>query len=274
MDAATKYFVDRSKAAFYEIFWFSSRQIFACLFGALLLLGILGTRNWDFADGVSRSDFLFLYALGLQVGLIALRLEHRGEIAVILAFHILATLMELFKTSPEIGSWKYPEEGVLFRIYQVPMFAGFLYSAVGSYIARSWRLFDFQFTNYPRFSCTVLLAVLAYLNFFTHHFFYDIRWVLIAASIILFGRCQLTFKTGRGIRKMPLLLGLFAVAFAIWIAENAGTYARAWVYPSQELEWHMVSIQKFWAWFLLMMLSFVLVSFIHKKNPTESELIH
>lgn len=70
---------------------------------------------------------------------------------------------------------------------------------------------------------------------------------------------------------MPLLIGLFAVAFAIWIAENAGTYARAWVYPSQELEWHMVSIQKFWAWYLLMMLSFVLVSLIHHPKAAQTQ---
>ena len=33
-------------------------------------------------------------------------------VIVIIAFHILATLIELFKTSPEIGSWKYPGDDV------------------------------------------------------------------------------------------------------------------------------------------------------------------
>ncbi len=253
-----------------EIVWFGRTQVGACLFGLLLLSGMLLTKNWTSGAGLSRSDFLFLYALGLQIALIAFRLEHKKEVAVILVFHVLATAMEWFKTSPAIGSWNYPDEGVIFRVYQVPLFAGFLYSAVGSYIARAWRLLDFRFENYPPVGVTVVLAILAYANFFTHHFTVDIRWMLIGFSLVLFCRTSIVFRTGTTYRKMPLLIGLIAVAFAIWIAENAGTYARAWVYPSQENGWKPVSLQKFWAWYLLMMLSFVLVSLTHfrltKKN--------
>ncbi len=251
---------------FREIFWFTHQQALSCLFGILLIGGIMMTKTWDGNAALSRQDFLFLYALGLQIALIAFRLEHRKEVVVILAFHLLATLMEWFKTSPAIGSWQYPGEGVIFRVYQVPLFAGFLYSAVGSYIARAWRIFDFQFQNYPPVTLTIGLAVLAYANFFTHHFIPDIRWFLIIASVILFWPCQVSFKTGKGYRKLPILIGLMTVAFGIWIAENAGTYARAWIYPGQESGWSLVSIQKFWAWYLLMMLSFVLVSLLHIKK--------
>lgn len=249
-----------------ELLWFGRTQVLACLFGILLLAGILLTRHWTPDLGFARSDLLFLYALSLQVALIAFRLEHRDEVVVILAFHLLATLMEWFKTSPGIGSWQYPEEGAIFRVYRVPLFAGFLYAAVGSYLARSWRLFDLRFTGYPPVWLTVVLALLAYVNFFTHHFTVDIRWLLIGASVILFGRCRVSFQTGSRRRSMPLLAGLFAVAFAIWIAENLGTWARAWVYPSQENGWELVSIQKFWAWYLLMMLSFVLVSLVRFRG--------
>ena len=83
--------------------------------------------------------------------------------------------MELFKTSDAIGSWQYPEE-YLFGIGNVPLFTGFMYSAVGSYIARVWRLFDFQYTHYPARWQTVVLVSLIYLNFFTHHFIWDLRW--------------------------------------------------------------------------------------------------
>jgi uncharacterized membrane protein YoaT (DUF817 family) len=31
----------------------------------------------------------------------------------------------------------------------VPLFTGFMYAAIGSYIARCWRLFDFRFTRHP-----------------------------------------------------------------------------------------------------------------------------
>ncbi len=249
-----------------EILLFGKKQLLACLFGGALLAALLLTRETPTISGLCRSDFLFLYALGLQVLLILFRLEHPREVAVILVFHVLATAMEWFKTSPAIGSWHYPSEGVIFRVYQVPLFAGFLYSAVGSYIARAWRLFDFRFDRYPPVCLTVILAALAYGNFFTHHYLPDIRWVLIVSAIALFARCRLHFRVGRTYRRLPLLLGFAAVAAAIWIAENIGTYARAWVYPTQEEIWHPVHWQKIPAWFLLMMLSFVLVSLIQRDS--------
>ncbi|MEM7600765.1 MAG: DUF817 domain-containing protein [Verrucomicrobiota bacterium] len=249
-----------------EVIWFGKTQIFACLFVILLLGGLLISRYWLPDAAVSRSDWLFFYALLLQGALIAFRLEHKDEVVVILAFHALATLMEWFKTSPEIGSWAYPDEGVIFRVYQVPLFAGFLYSSVGSYIARSWRLFEFQFLRYPPVGLTVILALLAYGNFFTHHFTVDIRWYLIGASFLMFGRTTILFRTGKTYRRMPLLVALGFVALAIWGAENLGTYARAWIYPGQEDGWEMVSLQKFWAWYLLMLLSFVLVSLVRFRD--------
>ena len=45
-------------------------------------------------------------------------------------------------------------------LYTVPLFAGFMYSAVGSYIARCWRIFKFYFTDYPPFIYTALLEPL------------------------------------------------------------------------------------------------------------------
>lgn len=263
--------IARGSIGLNELLWFGRQQAFACIFGILLLGGLIVTKHWD-PDGVlSRSDFLFLYALSLQGALLAFRLEHRDELIVIFAFHVLATLMEWFKTSPAIGSWQYPDSDVIFRIYQVPMFAGFLYSAVGSYIARAWRLFDFKFTDYPPLWTTIALAVLAYVNFFTHHFVPDFRWVLIALSVAMFSRCELTFRTGATYRQMPLLVGLGMVALAIWGAENIGTYVKAWSYPGQEAEWKPVSIQKFWAWYLLMMLSFVLVSLVHFRRDSPDD---
>lgn len=249
-----------------ELIWFGRSQILACLFGLLLLSGLMLSRYWLPDVSLSRSDLLFLYALSLQIVLIVFRLEHKEEVVVIFAFHILATFMEWFKTSPEIGSWTYPDEGVIFRIYEVPLFAGFLYSSVGSYIARSWRILEFEFRCYPPVWVTVILAVLAYVNFFTHHFTVDIRRVLILASFFIFGRTSIAFRTGSRFRRMPLLVGLGFVALGIWGAENIGTYARAWIYPGQEDSWELVSIQKFWAWYLLMLLSFVLVSLVRFRG--------
>ncbi|MNQ56016.1 hypothetical protein D3C85_701260 [compost metagenome] len=65
---------------------------------------------------------------------------------------------------------------------------------------------------------------------------------------------------------MPLLLGYFLVALFIWFAENLGTFARAWVYPGQADGWEMVSLNKLGAWFLLMIISVVLVSIVHRPE--------
>ena len=72
--------------------------------------------------------------------MLAFRLETWREARVILIFHVVGTVMELFKTSA--GSWVYPEASLL-HIGAVPLFSGFMYAAVGSYIARVWRIFDF-----------------------------------------------------------------------------------------------------------------------------------
>lgn len=58
-------------------------------------------------------------------------------------------------------------------------------------------------------------------------------------------------------------------AFFIWIAENLGTYASAWVYPDQADGWTPVSLAKMGSWYLLMMLSFVLVTLVHPPRRAE-----
>jgi len=248
------------------ILQFGYKQLMACLFGVSLLIGVILTSNHPTVFGMARFDFLFLYAIGFQILLIVLRLEHWREVLVIVTFHFLAMCMELFKTSPEIGSWRYPAEGAFFRLYQVPLFAGFLYSAVGSYIARTWRLFDFHFENYPSVKFTLAVAVIAYFNFYTHHYIPDLRWPLIIASLVGFRKCQVHFFIGETRRKGPLLVGLLILSFLIWIAENIGTYARGWAYPNQEHGWELVHIGKISSWYLLMLLSFVLVSLIQLKS--------
>jgi len=232
-----------------------------------MLALIVGTHLWWpalFKSGdaaFARYDFLVLAALAIQVALLALRLERWDEAAVIAAFHLVGTVMEVFKTAH--GSWTYPEPGLL-KIAGVPLFSGFMYACIGSYIARIWRLMDFRFTGYPPIWTTWTLAVLAYLNFFTHHYGPDIRIGLFAASAALFGRTWVVFTPDRTPRRMPLLLGFGLVALFIWFAENLGTLAGAWTYPSQRHGWTMVSPAKLGAWYLLMLLSYVLVTAVHR----------
>jgi len=246
------------RAGLTEFIHFGLKQARACIFGALLLVGIVGTRLWFPDLGLHRYDFLFVYAIAIQVVLVATRLESIREFGVVIVFHVMATAMELFKTSDAIGSWAYPESAVI-RIAGVPLFAGFMYSAVGSYMARAWRIFHFRFEHFPPVEIAAGLALLAYVNFFTHHYATDIRWIVLGGIGLFFWRTQVCFTPLHRERRMHLLLGLGLVAFFIWIAENLGTIARAWVYPHQQNGWQLVSFGKITSWFLLMQLSFVLI---------------
>ncbi|MGO9545179.1 MAG: DUF817 domain-containing protein [Rhodomicrobium sp.] len=252
----------------YEFVRFGIKQGWACLFGGLMLALLLATHLWYPKDAaLARYDFLVLGAVAIQGGMLAFRLETLDEAKVILAFHVIGTAMEVFKTSA--GSWAYPEPSVL-RIEGVPLFSGFMYAAAGSYLARVWRLFNFEFTRHPPLWAVGLLATATYVNFFAHHYIADARPALFAAAALMFGRTWVHYRVWHCHRSMPLLLGLFLVAMFIWIAENAGTFSRAWVYPHQAAGWAPVPLTKLGAWFLLMLISYVLVAAVQglrRYNP-------
>lgn len=243
-----------------EFLVFGLKQAWACLFGGLMLGMIIVTRLWWPEIGVNRYDAWFVAALVIQAGMILLRLETLEEARVILIFHIVGTLMEIFKTA--VGSWVYPDEA-LFRIGGVPLFSGFMYACVGSYMARIQRIFDITFTRYPPVWLTVLLALGIYVNFFSHHYFYDFRWWLFAGVVLLYGRSFMHYRVFRFRHSMPMLLAFLLVALFIWIAENIGTWSRAWIYPNQAEGWSMVSLEKLGSWYLLMLISVVLVTLVH-----------
>lgn len=252
----------RWQTGLHEFLLFGLKQAWACLFGGLLLALIIVTKLWWPADVVvARYDFLLAAAIGIQIVFLLARLETLDEAKVILIFHIVGTVMEIFKTGA--GSWLYPED-CLIRIGGVPLFSGFMYAAVGSYLSRVWRIFDLRFTNYPACCWTVALCAAAYVNFFAHHFVWDIRNVLFALTGILFARTSVHFAPNGRHRRMPLIAGFGLVTFFIWLAENVGTFGKIWVYPHQEQAWQMVSVAKLGSWFLLMLISFVLVSLVHK----------
>lgn len=253
----------------FDFLVFGLKQAYACLFGGVFLGGlILSIFFWPDNNFITRYDFLFLYALAIQTIFLLLKWESWEEARVIFAFHVVGTAMEVFKT--HMGSWIYPEEN-FFRIGGVPLFSGFMYSAVGSYIARAWRIFDFSFTHYPPRKLTFLLAALIYINFFTHHFIYDVRPFLFLFTATLFFKTRVTFKPYQRPYWMPLMLGFTLVAFFIWVAENVGTFGRVWMYPNQRNGWEFVPIDKMGSWFLLMIISFVLVTSIHPTTHKDKD---
>lgn len=251
-------------AGCYEFLRFGVKQGWACLFGGLLLALLVATHLfYPRGAWLPRYDALLLACLAIQGALLATRMETFEEAKVILVFHLVGTAMEVFKTAQ--GSWTYPEPSFI-RIGGVPLFTGFMYAAVGSYIARAWRLFDFRFTHHPPAWAVLGLGAAIYANFFAHHFAWDARWLLFAATGLMFGRCRIWFRPWRRWRRMPLLLGFLLVALFIWIAENLGTFAGAWLYPHQRGGWSPVPLSKLGAWFLLMIISYALVFALHARN--------
>lgn len=240
-----------------KLWLFGLRQAWAAMFGGIMLGAIIFTSYVDL-PGLSRYDWLFLIAVLTQIGMLVFRLERIHEAATIVLFHLVGLGMELFKTSDKIGSWQYPEQSVI-HIGAVPLFSGFMYAAVGSYIARSWRVMKLSFSHYPSRWQTVILAFGIYINFFSHHYIWDARYILFATTFWLYRKTVVTFVLNKAVHRMPMLVAFFLIALFIWIAENIGTYTKTWLYPGQEKAWHIVSLHKLGSWMLLMIISFIMV---------------
>lgn len=243
-----------------SIFEFFTKAVSAALFGILLLIAFVITAKMGSHEyfGFFRYDYLLFYALIIQVCLLYLKLESWAEAKVIALFHIMAMGMEVFLTHPQIASWQYPQPAV-FKIMAVPLFAGFMYSAVGSFFARSLRLYQVSFEKLPYFTHMLALAVLSYINFMSKFFIPDFRNLLFIWSIVIFWKTKIRFQLQQHQFQMPLLPILLVLAFVIWIAENISTFYKIWLYPSQVDAWHMVGWGKLGSWYLLLLLSLVLV---------------
>lgn len=251
-----------------KLWVFAIKQAWAAIFGGLMLAAIVFTHFVDL-PWLARADWLFLFAITVQIILLLTRLEKPHEVITILVFHLVGLGMEIFKTSNMIGSWSYPGDA-FFRVGNVPLYSGFMYAAVGSYIARSWRVLELEFTPYPRRLYTVLFALAVYINFFSHHFAPDIRLVLFAIAALLYGRTWVTYRLHTKQHRMPLLLGFVFIALFIWLAENIATFSRAWLYADQLQTWHVVSLQKIGSWFLLMIISFIMIDLLHHIRTRRS----
>ena len=241
---------------------FVLKQGWACLFGGLLLIAIITTKLiWQPDWPIHRYDALFLFAIATQALFLWFKLETWEEARVILLFHATGTAMEWFKV--HAGSWTYPEPA-LFKLLGVPMFSGFMYAAVGSYMARVIRIFDMRFAPYPPLWVTWVLAIAIYVNFFAHHFLPDIRLVLFAATILIYARTRIWFCIHDADWWMPLHLAAFLSSLALWVAENIGTATGTWVYSGQSPT-HLVSFAKIGSWYLLLYVAFVTVTVVSRR---------
>jgi uncharacterized membrane protein YoaT (DUF817 family) len=246
------------RAFLWEFFVFGLKQARACLFAGLFF-GLLFLSRHVPLFGLARYDFLCLAAVAVQVVLLVTRVESKDEAMTLCAFHALGLALELFKTHPAIASWSYPEGGFL-KVGCVPLYSGFMYAAVASYMCQAWRILKLELEHYPPYVLSVPLSAAVYLNFFTHHFIPDLRWPLAAAVVIVFWRTRVRFQVTDRLRKMPLALSFVLIGFFVWVAENISTFLGAWVYPEQQAGWRVVTADKISSWVLLVIVSFLIVA--------------
>ncbi|WEF34726.1 DUF817 domain-containing protein [Pseudoduganella chitinolytica] len=241
-----------------EFLYFGIKEARACLFVGLFFAAVfLVPRAGLF--GIARYDVLLLAALAIQAGMVATRLETCDELKAVSLFHVVGFALEVFKTSGAIQSWSYPDDG-LTKLFGVPLFAGFMYAAVGSYIIQAWRLFDLRIRHHPPYPLAALIALAIYANFFTHHYIGDYRWYLAACALGLYARTTVVFRPLDRDRRMPLLLAFVLIGFFIWLAENLGTFFGVWRYPNQLGAWAVVHVSKWSSWSLLVVMTFTIVA--------------
>jgi len=241
-----------------EFLCFGIKEARACLFAGLFFLAVflLPRTVWL---GVARYDWLLLFALAVQAWMVWTQLETWDELKAISLFHVLGFALEVFKTSPAIGSWSYPDAGFS-KLFGVPLFSGFMYAAVGSYLIQAWRLFDLRVEHHPPYWMASLMALALYANFFTHHFIGDHRWLLASCALGLYARTTVVFRPADRERRMPLLLAFVLIGFFIWLAENVQTLFGVWRYPNQLGAWSAVHVGKWSSWSLLVIMSFTLIA--------------
>jgi len=162
------------KNSLQDLWYFGIANIKNCFFPAIIF-GSLAFSRLIAVPAIPRYDLLLLICLFTQWWMIRKGIESLDELKVITVFHLMGLTMELFKVWK--GSWAYPEDA-LTKFGGVPLYSGFMYASVASYLCQAWRRFNLQLLNAPRRFESLVIAVLIYLNFFTHHYFYDLRWLL------------------------------------------------------------------------------------------------
>lgn len=246
------------KRFLYEFWFFGIKQARACLFVSLFFAAVFLTPKTGLL-GLPRYDALLIVALTIQAWMVWTKLETMDELKAICVFHLVGFGLEVFKTSSGIQSWSYPDFGYT-KAFNVPLFSGFMYAAVGSYIIQAWRLFNLRILHHPPYWMATLTATAIYANFFTHHYIGDYRWYITAFVLGLYARAIVIFKPLDRDRKMPLLLSFVLIGFFIWVAENISTFFSIWLYPNQMGAWANVHIGKWGSWSLLVIMTITIVA--------------
>ncbi|WP_339253690.1 DUF817 domain-containing protein [Sporosarcina sp. FSL W8-0480] len=249
-------FVIKVKRASHQLLRFGWEQALSCLFPVVIFASLAITQFLPLPF-LPRYDWLLIIFVMMQWWMVRAGIETRDELKVITLFHLIGLTLELFKVNME--SWTYPEEGYS-KVLGVPLYSGFMYASVASYLCQAWRRLDVELIKWPPFWVVVPLASAIYMNFFWHHFWIDVRWWLSGLVIIVFWRSWVTYVVGGKRYRMPIALSFVLIGFFIWIAENIATFFGAWKYPNQTDAWSLVHLGKVSSWLLLVIVSFLIVA--------------
>jgi uncharacterized membrane protein YoaT (DUF817 family) len=250
-----------------QLFHFAGLEAISCLFPVCIFATLAFTKLVSIPF-VSNYDFVLIVCLLIQYLMLKSGLETPDELKVICVFHLIGLALELYKV--HMGSWQYPQEAWT-KLWGVPLYSGFMYASVASYLCQAWRRLEVGLIRWPSPYWTIPLGAAIYLNFMTHHYIPDLRWVLSILLFLLFFRTWVTFRVGESAYRMPLVLGFALIGIFIWIAENIATLLGAWQYPNQREAWSLVSFGKISSWFLLVIVSFIIVAQLkHVKGSVVS----
>ncbi len=252
--------------AFMQLVRFGWQQALSCVFPVVIFASLALTQVIPLPF-LPRYDWLLIICLIMQWWMLRSGLETRDELKVITLFHLIGLALEIFKV--HMGSWSYPEEGYS-KIFEVPLYSGFMYASVASYLCQAWRRLNVELIDWPPFWAVVSLAAAIYLNFFTHHYWIDIRWWLSALVIILFWKSWVNYEVGGIQYRMPIALSFMLIGFFIWVAENIATFFGAWEYPNQTEAWSLVHLGKVSSWLLLVIVSFLIVATLKRVKGNGS----
>lgn len=241
-----------------EFLYFGLKEARSCLFVGLFFTAVFLVPRAGVLS-IPRYDVLLFLALMIQAWMVWAKLETIDELKAVTLFHFIGFALEVFKTSNGVKSWSYPDFAYT-KVFGVPLFSGFMYAAVGSYVIQAWRLLGLRVTHHPPYWMAGLIAAAIYANFFAHHFIGDYRWYIAACALGLYARSVVVFRPLDRERKMPLLLSFVLIGFFIWLAENISTFFGVWKYPNQLGAWSVVHIGKWSSWSLLVIMTFTIVA--------------
>ncbi|MDZ5713469.1 DUF817 domain-containing protein [Jeotgalibacillus haloalkalitolerans] len=253
----------------FQLIHFVKELALSCIFPAVIFLSLALTEVLPLPI-LARYDWLLIIFLVMQWWMVRSGLETADELKVICLFHIIGLILEVYKVN--MGSWFYPESGI-FKIADVPLYSGFMYASVASFLCQAWRRLNVRMINWPAPWLVIPLAFMIYLNFFTHHVWLDIRWILLGCVVIIFFKTTVSFHIRSEKYQMPLIFSFILTGLFIWIAENVATYFNAWQYPNQQEGWEIVHVGKVSSWILLVIVSFLIVAGLKRVKESRCDKI-